>query len=94
MGMEEKVEEKHKLQFVDLFEPNKQIVFVGTGVLDGPRITYTRQRTSAGRWRTVGDAGPYNCVFKPTDKPKFKILDSFYIQSLNSIYASTIPAKL
>ncbi len=25
-----------KLQFFGLFETNKQIVFVGTGVLDGP----------------------------------------------------------
>ena len=52
--------EEDKLQFIGLFETNKQIVFVGTGVLDGPQTTYTRQRTSAGRWRTVGDAGPYD----------------------------------
>ena len=28
-----------KLQFIELFETNKQIEFVGTGVLDGPQIT-------------------------------------------------------
>ena len=29
----------YKLQFIGLFETYKQIKFVGTGVLDGPRIT-------------------------------------------------------
>ena len=38
-----------KLGFIELFETNKQIEFVGNGVLDGPQITYTRQQTSAGR---------------------------------------------
>ena len=28
-----------KLGFSELFETNKQIEFVGTGVLDGPQIT-------------------------------------------------------
>ena len=28
-----------KFGFVELFETNKQIEFVGTGVLDGPQIT-------------------------------------------------------
>ena len=32
-------EKKFKLGFVELFETNKQIEFVGTGVLDGPQIT-------------------------------------------------------
>ena len=30
---------KFKLGFIGLFETYKQIKFVGTGVLDGPRIT-------------------------------------------------------
>jgi hypothetical protein len=32
---------------------------VGTGVLDGPQISLTRQRFLVERWRTVEDAGPY-----------------------------------
>ena len=35
---------------------------VGTGVLDGPKITLTLQRIFSGRHRTVEDAGPYKGI--------------------------------
>ena len=33
------IQSPFKLQFIGPFETNKQIGFVGTGVLDGPQIT-------------------------------------------------------
>ena len=61
---------------------------VGTGVLDGPQISWTRQRTFAGRGRTVGDAGPYSSVFggysiRPLNcnSPYFSVLINASIRS-------------